>query len=260
MSTVVTIMDRESWQANTDNIVVVDPLHEMLLWVPRDLWCECLGDRINRAFAVGGHELLRAALAEHRVEAAEGLCLRREATEQALRDVTVTVPIKNRLAFWYPLEPQRPLEEGRKLVVFEPPEERLQGERIHQWIGARYPVMNESAEDEDLGFLAVKGIRRVVAALSSALRFAGSRRAPRGALPDLDRMERQKILLRCLLREDFRFATALENPEWVWRSSERALEELRNVRTSWSFRTLDDVEPRMINGMQVLVNRRPRRP
>lgn len=257
MSTVVTIMDRGSWQAYTDNIVVVEPARKRLLWVPRDLWCECLADRINRAFALGGHDLLRAALEEHRLEATEGLCLRREAPERALRDMIVTVPVKNRLVFWYPLEPQRPVEEGRKIVVFEPPEERLAGERIHQWIGARYSAA-EPSEGEGFASIAMANVRRTAARVLITLRRRmGSYPTPLGALPDLDRIERQKILLRALLRENFRFATALENPEWVWRSSERALEELRNVRASWSFHTLDEVEPRTIKGMQVLVNRRP---
>ena len=58
-------MDRSGWPANTDNIVVVDPAEQRFLWVPRDLWCEGVGDRINAAFGRGGHRGLVEALAEH---------------------------------------------------------------------------------------------------------------------------------------------------------------------------------------------------
>jgi hypothetical protein len=41
------------------------------------------------------------------------------------------------MVFDYPLTPTAPIEEGSKTVVFDPPMEILQGERVHQWIGAR---------------------------------------------------------------------------------------------------------------------------
>ena len=43
--------------------------------MPRDLWCEDLGDRINRAYELGGHAGLKAALAEHGIDAEHGLVL-----------------------------------------------------------------------------------------------------------------------------------------------------------------------------------------
>jgi hypothetical protein len=137
MSTIVGIMDRPGLRANTDNLVLVEPTERRLTWIPRDLWCETIQARVNRAFSRGGHDLLVAALGEHGFRAENSLVLSREATEGALADVVVVVPVPRRMTFAYPLTPQAPIEEGRKEVVFNPPAEVLRGERIHQWVGAR---------------------------------------------------------------------------------------------------------------------------
>jgi len=139
MATVVGIMDEPRWDANTDVIVVADPRTRRLLWVPRDLWCNALGARVNSAFARGGHGRLIGALAELGVEVQHAVCVRRDASERTLADVTVTVPVPRRIVLWYPLAPLRRIEDGRKQVIFEPPAESLSGERIHQWVGARHP-------------------------------------------------------------------------------------------------------------------------
>lgn len=137
MSTIVGVMDRPGFQANTDNLVLVEPARSRLTWIPRDLWCETLRARINRAFSRGGHELLVLALAEHGLHVTASLVLSREATEEALADTVVVVPVPSRMVFHYPLAPCARIEDGRKEVVFNPPAEILRGERIHQWMGAR---------------------------------------------------------------------------------------------------------------------------
>jgi hypothetical protein len=137
MSTIVAVMDRAGFSANTDNLVLVEPERTRLLWIPRDLWCRTHGSRINDAFRRGGHALLVTALREHELEADNALVLSREATEAALADVAVVVPVFVRMRFAYPLSPTAPIEDGSKEVVFNPPAEALRGERIHQWIGAR---------------------------------------------------------------------------------------------------------------------------
>lgn len=134
---VVAVMDRAGFDANTDVIVVVRPEARQLLWVPRDLWCPVLGDRINAAYRGGGAGALRAALDEHELHVDGVLCLSRSATERALAGVRVVVPVPARLEFAYPLSPTAPIEDGAKRVVFEPPMAALTGERVHQWIGAR---------------------------------------------------------------------------------------------------------------------------
>jgi hypothetical protein len=137
VSTIVGVMDRAGFDANTDNLVLVEPARERLLWVPRDLWCPALGDRVNAAFRSGGHPALVAALREHGLLATHSLVLSRTATEAALAPVAVLVPVPARMTFAYPLSPTDRIEDGSKPVTFEPPAEVLRGERLHQWIGAR---------------------------------------------------------------------------------------------------------------------------
>ena len=239
MPTVVAVMDRGSWESNTDNIVRVDSANKTLLWIPRDLWSDRIRHRVGRAFALGGPSLLIEVLADHGIGADHVLCLRREATEAALADATVVVPVRRRLDFWYPLGPTLRLQDGRKPISFRPPSETLNGERIHQWLGAR--TVAEPAPGT------CARMSRVLARTRRIL----FRQGPR--LPDLARIERQKIFVRELLRAGFDFGRALANPEWVVCTHPAALEDLRAVRADWTFRTLDDVQPRTIDGMQVLV-------
>jgi len=215
VATVVTIMDRSGWDANTDNIVVVDPVAEHMLWIPRDLYCDCLKNRINQAFRIGAHDELLAALGEHGWDVRHSLCLQREAAEAALATIIVTVPIAQPMIFWYPVEPRRPIEEGRKLIRFDPPSEILTGERIHQWIGARYQ--------------------------------------PQGPSTDFDRMARQQVLVRQMLIDGFDFASFLHNRTQVSLSDDNALVELASVNASWSFNTFTKVRPQVMFGMQVLM-------
>jgi anionic cell wall polymer biosynthesis LytR-Cps2A-Psr (LCP) family protein len=220
-STVVGVMDRDSWTARTDNIVVVDARRRRLVWIPRDLWCEAVGDRINEAFGRGGHALLRAAVCELGMPVESSVVLLRSAVERAVSGLSITVPVERSRHYWYPLEPTSQLQDGSKLVAFEPPQETLTGERIHQWIGAR-----KSAEASP----------------------------PR--LPDLDRIERQQILVRCLLQAGFDFSKTLDDPARFAASDARALAPLAAVRPDWTLRTFASVEPTTIDGKQVLMRRR----
>lgn len=215
MATAVCVLDRDDWAANTDNIVVVDPVRELLLWVPRDIWCPSFKDRINTAFARGGHGLLQAALGEIGIAVDDSLCLRRQAVERALEGLSITVPVTEPLDLLYPLTPLTRVQDGRKVVRFRPPEERLEGERLHQWIGAR--------------------------------------RALSGKSGDLLRIGRQHVFVRRLLQTGFDFSKALADPELVSMSSSRAMVELGAVRAPWRFATLDDVRPAIIQGKDVLL-------
>jgi hypothetical protein len=215
VSTVVSVMDREGWDANTDIIVLVDPSRRLLLWIPRDTWCPRLGDRVNAAFKRGGHDALMVALTELRLQANRSVCLARPATRHALRDVSVRVAVDRPLAFRYPLAPELPIEDGEKVVRFDPPAETLEGERVHQWIGARFEVGRASS--------------------------------------DLYRLERQQVLVRALLQQNFEFSRALSNLDWVSTSDPHALDELGAVDPSWRLRTLTRLRPRTIGGKSVLV-------
>ena len=217
----VAILDRDSWDANTDIIVVADPEHRRLTWVPRDLWSPGAKDRIGRAFALGGGRVLIAALNELGFPCVGLLCLRRGATESALGQLTVTVPVTEPLDFWYPLSPTRPIEEGRKAVSFNPPQEALSGERLHQWIGARTMVHR-----------------------------AGS---------DLDRLARQQVLVRQMLATGVDFRTVLSDPQLVQTVGEPVLPVLSKIDQSWSMITFDAVDFATIDGKQVLVRRAEQR-
>jgi anionic cell wall polymer biosynthesis LytR-Cps2A-Psr (LCP) family protein len=215
VATIVSIMDRSEWTANTDNIVVVDARQQSLTWIPRDLWSPTLRNRVNAAFKLGGHPMLCAALVEQGFPAAESLCLLRDAVTDALREMSVLVPVEEHLRFWYPMAPDLEIEDGRKQVEFSPPAEELSGERIHQWIGARYAVTGPSS--------------------------------------DLFRIARQQVLVRRLLEDGFDFTRALANPQSVSSTGASALDELREVRGDWRYEVIDDVVPEKIDGMAVLV-------
>jgi hypothetical protein len=105
VATVVGVLDLDHWGSNTDNIVVADPTTRTLTWIPRDLWCPSIKNRINKAFAFGGIERLIAALNELGFPCDQGLVLRRGATERAAMRISLEVPVEEPLDYWYPLHP-----------------------------------------------------------------------------------------------------------------------------------------------------------
>jgi hypothetical protein len=133
----------------------------------------------------------------------------------------VTVPVDRSRRYWYPLSPTERLEDGRKLVRFDPPSELLEGERLHQWAGAR----------------------------SNADR-------PPSPLPDVDRIERQQVLFRRLREEGFPFSRALDDPALVSVSNPAALGVLAAVGPGWRCSTHERFRPAGIEGKLVLVARR----
>jgi hypothetical protein len=158
-------------------------------------------------------------LNEHAIRADHSLCLRRSAVERALMHLAVTVPVPEPLDLIYPLTPSTRVEDGRKVVRFRPPEERLEGERIHQWIGARRSLGGESG--------------------------------------DLARIKRQQVFLRCLLQKHVDLGVALADPELFRSSAAAALVEVASVRSDWRLAVLDDVSPAIRDGKEVLLAHRP---
>jgi len=220
-TTVVCVMDDDSWTANTDNIVVVDAQRRRLVWIPRDLWAYVVGDRINAAYRRGGHELLCAALGELGFSVEASVVVQRAAVERALMDLRITVPVDRTRSYWYPMAPRLRLQDGGKFVVFEPPEETIEGERIHQWLGAR-----RSADVTPPAF------------------------------PDLDRIERQQILIRRLLEEGVDFSRVLDDSALVRLSDISALRLLAAVRVDWELHTFTQFEPETRDGKMILIRRR----
>lgn len=213
-ASVVAILDRDNWEANTDIIVVADDRRRWLTWVPRDIWSTGLHDRVNRAFLVGGCDGLIAALGELGLACDSALVLRRSVSEAMLAPITVTVPVPRRLDFWYPLAPTLPIEEGRKQVTFLPPSEELTGERIHQWIGAR----------KEVG----------------------------GGGSDLSRIQRQQVLLDALLEQGFDFAAAIRPPDLI-RLAGDPFAVLQKVNSHWKMKTFGPSVPAMIGPDAVLL-------
>ncbi len=219
MATAVGIMDERSLRARTDVLVVVDPAAESLQWVPRDLWCPKLGDRVNRAFELGGFRGLAAALAEHDIECANGLILSRTATERLIAGLDVMMPIPRSIELRVPAVPGGEIMEASRTVIFEPPAARLRGDGIHDWLSGRYsPDPRESS--------------------------------------DLARIRRQQLFLAVVLGEGTDLSAALERTEEFELSSDAALLELRGVHATWKMQTVGPLSPSRIDGMEVLVPER----
>lgn len=218
MSTVITIMDEETWHGRTDNIAIVEPKRRRLLWIPRDLWCKGINNRINTAFRRGRHDLLMRSLNEYGFRVDSSICFKRSATTRIFQDLRVWVPVEQVMKFWYPLEPTQPIGEGRKLVTFEPPGEWLSGERLHQWVGARYTAD--------------------------------------GTGTDLDRIDRQKILLSSLLKQQFNFSKLIENPDDFSLSGIGAIDDIRKISLDWRFETYGPLEDATIERRRVLIKQR----
>jgi hypothetical protein len=220
VSTVVAVMDQPGPDANTDVIVVAHPGRRELLWVPRDLWSERYGCRVNGVFALRGGSALLRALGDLGIRARDWVCVPRDVSEAALAKVNVTVPVARPLRYWYPVDRERPIEKGRRVVAFDPPHERLVGPRVHEWLGARYGVG----------------------------RYAG----------DIERIGRQQVFLRELLRGNPSPGDAFgPHRAKLSISSARALDELRLVDPGWRMTTVDDWAPETIEGQDVLVARPP---
>lgn len=207
----VAIMDEDNWTANTDVMVLADRRRRRLTWVPRDLWSDRLGNRINTAFAAGQ---LLPALGELGFRCDGALCLRRGATIAALAGLEVEVPVQRPLDFWYPLAPTQRIEDGRKQVSFRPPSERLSGERLHQWIGARYAVSGPSS--------------------------------------DLHRLARQRVLLQALLRQGTDFSGVLADPDRIRIEGADPFPVLAQVRLDWRMQVFGRVHNDTIGGRKVL--------
>src|SRR6185437_12270808 len=135
--------------------------------------------------------------------------------ETALATVDITVPLRRRMAFWYPLKPTLPIEEGRRQITFEPPSERLTGERIHQWLGARKQLD--------------------------------------GSASDIPRLFRQQVLLKALLRRGFDFGAVLGDSDLVSLTGVDSLAPLRAIEADWRMKVFGACRPARIHGKAVLV-------
>jgi hypothetical protein len=121
------------------------------------------------------------------------------------------------MKFWYPLHPTRPIEEGKKSIVFNPPGESLSGEKIHQWIGARITFDKGNS--------------------------------------DLIRIERHITFLRCLLEQNFDFTRLITNKEYFSTYRSSVFEDLMQVIANWKLEILGPVEHKKIGKMLVVIKK-----
>lgn len=131
-------MDRDSWSARTDIVVIVDMDKKTITWVPRDVYVECIQNRINTAYAKGGADLLKEALISLGFNIDVVICVLPEAVNTYIQSIdSIQIRLHERLEFKYPLHRHTPIEEGSKRIIFDKMPD-LSGDRIHEWIGARY--------------------------------------------------------------------------------------------------------------------------
>ena len=164
-------MDRNSWSARTDVIIIINPILKKITWIPRDIYIKLINTRINCAFSKGQHELLIKCLKEININVKYSLCLLPDIIELFLNEINeikINIPITRE--YYYPLNRLDEIEKGKKIISFNYPCEILSGERLHQWIGARYAVK------------------------------------PYGIIgTDLDRINRQQVLIKEILKNNLKF-------------------------------------------------------
>ena len=146
-------MDENNFKARTDILVIIDVIRQKLIWVPRDLYCELIGARINVAYRRGGEKLLLECLKEFDYKVNYAICILPKLLDIYFTAIgELLIPVKEDISFYYPTNWPIPIEQTRKTIYFSSPNTLLKGERFHQWIGARYCISNKSQiVDGDIG-------------------------------------------------------------------------------------------------------------
>ena len=215
---IVCIMDRNSWKARTDIIVIVRTKEKTLEWVPRDLYSKFITNRINVAYARGGEDLLIKSLHEFNIFATACVCILPDCVNDNFNYIgEIAVPVSEDMTFKYPLHRHQPIEEGHRIIEFHKPRELLSGDRFHEWVGARY---------------------RIPATINK--------------YPDFDRIRRQQILLKELLHKKHTFS---HSPTTVRGLTPDIIAVLSTINSSWIIKSLRDIDYRAhtIRGISVML-------
>jgi anionic cell wall polymer biosynthesis LytR-Cps2A-Psr (LCP) family protein len=211
-------MDRNTWTANTDIIIFVEPSKKTLTWIPRDVYIKDMDNRINAAYRLGRDELLFKSLKSINYDVSYNLCIQPDAIEDIFNQIeTVTVPVEYDRKFKYPLHRHQPIEKGHKIVEFNSPFEDLSGDRIHEWIGARYAVDKKSSYSSDL-----------------------------------DRILRQQILVRVILKSKKENIKSFKIANMRGLNDE-ILEVLKTIDTTWKLTRIRNLEDAYINKKSVFI-------
>ncbi len=225
----IVVMDRNAWTANTDIIVIIIPNKKTLLWVPRDLYCELINNRINKAYCKGRAELFLKSINSYDFDfnVTNCVCLFPSAIEKYIDKIkSIEVPVNIKREFKYPLHRHKPIEEGFKIITFNEPSETLTGDRFHEWIGARYAVNPKG--------------------------FIGT---------DFDRIYRQQILVKEILKKnidiiDNNDIDYINNSQDIRGLDINVINILKTVDSTWSFNTIDKLVSKRINNKLVLVTKK----
>ncbi len=215
---VITIMDRNAWTNNTDIIIFVEPSKKTLTWIPRDIYIKDIDHRINAAYRLGRDELLFKSLKSINYDVSYNLCIQPYAIEDIFNQIgTITVPVEHDRKFKYPLHRHQPIENGHRIVEFNYPFEDLSGDRIHEWIGARYAVDKTSSYSSDL-----------------------------------DRILRQQILIKEILKTKKENIKSYKS-EYIRGLNNNILEVLDTIDDTWTYTRIKNLLTATINKKMVLI-------
>lgn len=215
---IIAVMDRNSWKARTDIIILVILQKKKLLWIPRDLYIDDLKNRINTAYSKGGKNLLIKCLQKKlNIIIKNCICVLPKAIEEIFSKIgSIIVPVNFDRSFYYPLHRHEDIENGRKIISFYMPSEKLEGERFHEWIGARY-----------------------------ALNPVG----PFGS--DLDRIYRQQILVKECIKNKINRMDFNITKNYIKDLDENIINFIKIIDESWKISCLNNIISKKINNMEV---------
>lgn len=218
----ILIMDRNSWIARTDVIIICNPDNKKLFWIPRDLYCERISNRLNTAYGKGKDTLVIECLKDFGINVKYCICiLPNLINENIIRLGEITVPIAITRHFYYPLHRHTNIEDGKRLIQFTAPNEILAGDRIHEYIGARFA--------------------------------ADSKLIPKH-FPDFDRIRRQQNLLKQLLLKKSIFH--YEDEKNIQGINDSVIQILRSVDDSWTIEPIREIDYKLCSkkGMCVVTS------
>jgi hypothetical protein len=216
----ILIMDRNYWLARTDVIIICDSAKKLIYWLPRDLYCLRIKNRLNTAYAKGKDTLVMECLKDIGITVKYCVCILPHLINENIiniGEINISIPITRN--FYYPLHRQAPIENGKRLITFTAPNEILAGDRIHEYIGARYVADND---------------------------------IPTPYFPDFDRIRRQQKLLKTLLQKKYKFL--YKNEENIRGINIEVIEILSKIDQYWQIEIMyeKDYKPIKIHKMDVL--------
>ena len=242
MSLVIGIMDRNHWTARTDVIVIANPKEKTLTWIPRDLYCESIKDRINTSYNKGMESLFLSCLKELGYNNVKYcVCLLPEFCQECIQHISsIYVPLYKTLSFEYPLHRHKPIEDGKQIITFSEPGEYLSGDRIHEFIGARYPILNTNDKK--------KLFKEEINYNEYCRKTGHPNYARHNGFPDFNRIRRQQIFIKEWLKNKPNTkANPNYNLENIRGLDETTISLLKQIDNSWVFNPISENDYKSVN-------------